>query len=236
MKVRSTNRIYLPFELVERKNVVLEGDLLHYIKNVLRLKKNDKLRIFNEHSGEFLANIIDSSKKEIFLCVEKILRVSVASRKLSVALCIIKNDRMSEMISMLVQLGVTDIFPIISEYTVHHNFNHDRFMRIVKESVEQSERLDVPFINPVMVLEDFLSYSSDKIIYAYENSELNQKLTLDNVENTTYMIGPEGGFSSKDLVMLEKAGAIAVSLGSNILRAETAAVKLVSNIQFLRNI
>ena len=230
MKTRSTSRIYLPDALSENATIALNGDILHYIRNVLRLKINDKLRVFNESSGEFVSNIIDMSKRELQLKVEKLVKKPHSVPRLVIALCIIKNDKMADMISMVVQLGVTEIIPIISEYVVHRNFNHERFQRIAQESAEQCERLDVPVITEPVLLEDFLKKSRNKVIYAYENSDF--EFVRD--EDAIYMIGPEGGFSEKDVGILKGSGAVPVSLGRNILRAETAAASMVSIVQFLR--
>jgi len=151
----------------------------------------------------------------------------------------IKNDKMSDMVSMLVQLGVTEIIPIISEYTVHRNFNKERLERIIQESVEQCERCDIPDILEPILFDDFLKTNKfDHIIYANEHESVNGKLSaaIAKNKNIALMVGPEGGFSDKELDMLSKSGAISVTLGKNILRAETAAVKLVSYVQFLRDI
>ena len=231
MKTRAMNRIYIPNALLENTNITLDGDILHYIRNVLRLKINDKLRIFNGSSGEFVSNIIDMSKKELQLQVEKLIRKPEIVPKLAVALCVIKNDKMADMISMVVQLGVTEIVPIISEYVVHRNFNHERFQRIIEEASEQCERLDVPSIEEPVLLESFIKNCKSKVVYAYENSGIENSL---DDEDAVYMVGPEGGFSEKDVAILNKTGAISVSLGKNILRAETAAARLISTVQFLR--
>ena len=173
-------------------------------------------------------------KKELHLKVEKLLRETEVVPKLTVAVCIIKNDKMADMISMVVQLGVTEIVPIISEYVTHRNFNHERFQRIAQESSEQCERLDVPSIHEPIALEDYVNSCKSKLIYAYENSSPENKLSFLKGEDVVCIIGPEGGFSDKDVAILNDAGAIAVTLGKNILRAETAAVKMVSCVLLLK--
>lgn len=237
MKIRSTNRIYTPLALSENANLTLDGEVFHYIRNVLRLKIGYRLRVFNESSGEFLANIVDFGKKDLHLKVQEKLKESLPATRLSVAICMIKNDKMADMVSMLVQLGVTEILPIISEYTVHRNFNKERLERVIQESVEQCERCDIPHILEPTLFDDFLKTNKfDYIIYANEHESVNGKLSSDIAKgkNIVLMVGPEGGFSDKELDMLSKTGAISVTLGKNILRAETAAVKLVSYLQFLR--
>lgn len=238
MKIRSTNRVYTPVTLSENMNITLDGDILHYIRNVLRLKVGDRLRLFNEQSGEFLANIVDIGKKELCLEVERRFKAPSYVTGLSIALCLIKNDKMSDMVSMLVQLGVTEIIPIISEYTVNRNFNRERFERIAQEATEQCERLDVPTVLDPISLENLLqTHKFDYVIYANENESANGKLSTEIAKNKNIVmiVGPEGGFSDKELDILDKVGAISVTLGPNILRAETAAVKLVSYVQFLRD-
>lgn len=238
MKIRSTNRLYVGQPLENNAIIALKEDDMHYICNVLRLKVNNKLRIFNDHSGEFVANIVSLGKKELHLHIEKLLQLPKKSQKLVLAPCLIKNDKMADMLSMSVQLGATEIIPIISEHTVHRNFRKDRFEKIVIEASEQSERCDIPTILDSISLQELLASSKyDHIIYANENESENGTLSADiaKLENIVLIVGPEGGFSDKEFDMLEKAGAISVSLGKNILRAETAAIKLLSYIQFLRD-
>lgn len=239
MKIRSTNRLYVPQSLGSNVTIVLNGDVVHYINNVLRFKLGDKLRIFNELSGEFVANIVSNSKKELHLHIEKLLKLPSYSPKLLLAPCMIKNDKMADMLSMSVQIGVTEIIPLISEHTVHRNFKKDRFEKIAIEAAQQCERGDVPLILDPLSLKELLeSKKFDHIIYANENESSNGKLSADiaKLENIVFIVGPEGGFSDKEFDMLKKAGAISVSLGQNILRAETAAIKLLSYVQFLRGL
>ena len=231
------NRIYTNQPLFEGANITLEGDIAHYIRNVLRMQINANLCVFNASHGEFVSNITVLGKKEITLRVEKLLRKPFSSPKLTIATCIIKNDKMADMVNMLTQLGATEIIPIISDYTTHRNFKQDRFERVVIEASEQSERLDVPAVLKPIALAEFLKGSRfEHIIYAYEREDVSIKLSREIVckENIALIVGPEGGFSDKEVAMLREKGAISVSLGQNILRAETAAVKLASYVQFLR--
>jgi len=237
MKIRSTNRIYVSSILAENNNITLGVDLLHYIRNVLRLKVGDKLRVFNEVSGEFLANIVKCDKNSLYLQIEKLLKRPAYTPSLAIAPCIIKNDKMSDMLSMLVQLGATEIIPLISEYTVNRNFKRERFERVVQEAAEQCERLDLPTVLEPILLEAFLkNHEFDYVIYANEHESLDVKLSeaVAMNDNIVLIVGPEGGFSDKELEKFRVSGVISVTLGANILRAETAAVKLVSYVQFFR--
>jgi 16S rRNA (uracil1498-N3)-methyltransferase len=219
--------------------IILRGDTAHYIRNVLRLKLNNKIRLFNEIIGEYLAKIVRCDKKEVYLSLEleQTHRPPTPSVKLSIAPCLIKNDRFSTMIDMAAQLGVTNIIPVISTNTVHKNFKLDRAKRIIIEAIEQCERLDVPEIQEAVNLSemDFAKY--DAVIYAneYESVDkmIDQKILAK--KNILLITGPEGGFTDVELDMMANLpNAHGISLGFNILRAETAMVKLVSIVSSFR--
>ncbi len=233
MKLRSTNRIYLEGNFLSSNPIILREETAHYIRNVLRLKLNNNIRLFNEIIGEYLAKIISCDKKEVQLTLEleKPCRSATTSTKLSIAPCLIKNDRFSIMLDMVVQLGVTNIMPIISTNTVHRNFKIDRIKRIIIESVEQCERLDVPTISEAINLREINFSQYDAVIYANEHALAgtmpDQKILAQ--ENILLIAGPEGGFTESELDFIGKLpNSYAISLGVNILRAETAMVKLVS--------
>lgn len=239
MQISSLPRIYINQVLETQKPITLLHDEMHYIKNVLRAKIGQKFRIFNNNSGEFIAQITGISNKAIELVIEDLLRKPEKSEQLICAPAIIKNDKMSDLISMIVQVGVTQIIPIITQYTSHKISNLERFQRIVIESVEQSERLDIPEISPPTKLSELLkSAAFDKILYACERSNIKNNIQeIGNIiaeNNTLLIIGPEGGFSAEELQEFDKYNAIGINLGKNILRSETAAVKLISYIQFIR--
>ncbi|MEY3196815.1 MAG: hypothetical protein RLZZ59_181, partial [Pseudomonadota bacterium] len=152
---RQTHRIYFPCKISQGTSLSVPSEIEHYIKNVLRIKLHEKLRVFNEVDGEFLAGISIAAKKEMTLVVEsKIRSIENNLPSLTLGLCMIKSDRFATAIDMAVQLGVTRIIPIISKHTVHRNFNIDRIRRIVIESSEQSERLFIPdILEPVKLLD-----------------------------------------------------------------------------------
>ncbi len=237
MKTRSTNRIYLPHNFLERRPIVLDGDTAHYIRNVLRLKVDNKIRIFNETLGEFLTKIIYCDKKEINLAIEDQIREGFSYPKLSIGPCLIKADRLAAMLDMAVQLGVAEIIPIISSRTVHRSIKQDRLIRIIIEAVEQSEQLSVPKLSESLDLASLDASKYDAIIYANEHEETGQMLESEvaKQDNILLITGPEGGFTNEELSRLKAMpNSYSVSLGENILRAETAMLKLISYVQFLK--
>lgn len=238
MKNSPTRRIYLsnPKHFSDKLSIYCI-DKIHYMRNVIRLRLNDKIRIFNEIMGEYLAKVTLCDKKEIQLELldDENHTKPYFCKKLSIAPCMIKN--FSNLVDMSVQLGVTEIFPVISNYTSHRKFVKDRMDRIVLEAVEQSERFDIPLIHEPKKLEE-LDYSSyDAVIYANEKmleSEgfINNTLSQDNILLIT---GPEGGFAEKEIEFLSSLqNSRSITLGNPILRAETAMNSLISWVNFVR--
>jgi len=240
MKLRSTNRIYFKEDFISAQPIILRGDIAHYIRNVLRLKVNNKIRLFNEILGEYLTKIVSCDKKEVYLepVLEQPPRFPTKRSKLAIAPCLIKNDRFSIMLDMSVQLGVTHISPIITTNTVFKNQKLDRMERIIIEAAEQSERLDIPTISePINLFDlDFTKYEA--VIYADEHSDHNviPERSILAKENILLIVGPEGGFTNDELEKLSTlANSYAISLGENILRAETAMIKLISYVEYARS-
>jgi 16S rRNA (uracil1498-N3)-methyltransferase len=234
-KIHSIHRIYTPKLLSEKSTITLMNAEYHYIRNVLRLEINNKLRIFNR-SHEYLANIIELGKKEITLLIEKHIKSNIVEKKLIFAVAIIKNEKMSDMVSMLTQIGVTNIMPIITKRVVNRHFKRDKYVKVAIEAAEQCERLSIPEINEPMLFQEFMINNNSKIVYGHERLEQNTVLDFSSLdEETIFMIGPEGGFALEELQMLEEYKAFPISLGDNILRAETAALTLAAIVSFMRS-
>jgi 16S rRNA (uracil1498-N3)-methyltransferase len=130
------------------------------------------------------------------------------------------------------------VIPIITAHTIFRNYNPERMRRIITEAVEQSERLDMPVIydNPTKLEElDFTKY--EYVIYANEkaDTDLVPDISILSREDILLLTGPEGGFTREELEFLAAIpNSYGVTLGNNILRAETAMAKLISYALFAR--
>ncbi len=240
MKISSLARIYFPSKIELGSTLSPATEQSHYLINVLRFKNGEKVRIFNEASGEYIALIKIVSKKACELEVIELFRQNNPLPILCLAQCIIKGDRMMQIIDMATQLGATEIQPIISSRTQIRTINEDRYHKCLIESSEQSERLSIPGLSSPVSLEHFLNHNEfDKIFYANEMEE-NNKLTeelLKSASKIAVIIGPEGGFTNEEITMMAKTqNTYSISLGTNVLRAETAAAALLAQIQLMRKV
>jgi len=232
------NRIYINSRLAENSKIELASDHIHYIKTVLRLKVNDSLRIFNGIEGEFLAQIIDIGKNNLSVKLQEQLKKPYTEPALTLAISIIKQDKLMLAINMAVQLGVTKIIPLITERCQFRSVNIERLTKCAIEATEQSERLTPPIIEQTIKLQDYLKKYNNFMLYANEHEKeensILQVLSSFNNNDIAIIIGPEGGFTESELKLLASYENVkSISLGKNILRAETAAITAIAQVKLL---
>jgi 16S rRNA (uracil1498-N3)-methyltransferase len=152
-------------------------------------------------------------------------------------LAVFKFDRMEWAMEKCTELGVAKIVPVIARRTDTHLASAalkrtDRWRRILVQAAEQSRRTASPELADPMRLQDAASLSGDlRVVLSEAEQEMSLKDVLAANQNTGKVllaIGPEGGWTEDELDLLKNAGWISVSLGSTILRAETAAIAAVA--------
>lgn len=231
------NRIYINNHLAENIKLELGSDHTHYIKTVLRLKVNDQFRIFNGTDGEFLAQIAKLYRNNLAITIQECLRKPCAESSLTLAMSVIKQDKLMLAINMATQLGVTKIVPLITERCQFRSVNIERLTKCVIEATEQSERLNPPVIEPAISIQNYLKKNNNFVLYANEHAkEENSILKLNkDITNISIVIGPEGGFTHDEIALLASyKNAYSISLGKNILRAETAAIAALAQVNLVR--
>lgn len=140
------------------------------------------------------------------------------------------------MIQKATELGVTKFVPIISERTIVRKVNNERLNKIIIESCEQSNRINIPSIEKPQSLDKFLSNNSDiNLIFADLNTN-NKKIKISNSKPNCLLIGPEGDYSAGEIKkILNFKGSQSIKLSDNILRSETAVISALSVINYLQN-
>ena len=211
----------------------MHGDQAHYLKNVLRKDVGDILRIFNGAEGEWLACIDSLSKKNGELDLTDQIKPQAPPRKtLHLLFSPIKKQRMDVLIEKAVELGVTDLTPVLMHRTENRKINEDRLNAQIIEAAEQSERLDIPKLHPLIKLPHLLSkgIGGVEVFTALEREPSAKSLhEYDYKAGAAFLIGPEGGFDEQERVSILSSEDIRViDLGNGILRAETAALACLS--------
>ena len=152
----------------------LDKSQSHYLTKVMRVKKNEVFSLFNKN-GEWEAIILEITKSIVKFKTTKQLRQKENIKELWLAFSPIKSNYQNFMIQKATELGVTKFLPIIFDRTVVRKINKERFEKIVIEASEQSNRINVPLIEPAQNIDNFLKKNSMDLIFTDLNSN-NKKI------------------------------------------------------------
>ena len=208
----------------------------HYTKNVMRLKAGDKISLFNSQDGEWDVKILDQGKIFTEFKVEKLSRPLSNEKNIWLAFSPIKKVPQDLMIQKTTELGIQKFIPLLCERSVVREINIKRTEKIITEACEQSNRITVPKIQELQRLDEFIKNFPDngKIVFCDINSQskdLKNKLPKKNP--ICILIGPEGDFSEEERQFITNyKNVISITLGKNILRAETAAIASTTILNF----
>ena len=204
----------------------------HYISKVMRINKGQSFVLFN-HSGEWEAKVQNVYKGIVEFIIIKKLRSLENEKEIWLAFSPIKLNYLNLMIQKATELGVTRFIPILTERTIVRKLNEKRINKIIKEAIEQSNRLIIPKLDKIMKLDNFLkSKQNINIIFGDLNTE-KTKLNLEKKEPICILIGPEGDFSIKERENILKHKKIfPIKINKNIFKSETAAISMISIVSF----
>tara|TARA_Y100001970_G_scaffold65369_1_gene83603 strand:- start:2661 stop:3368 length:708 start_codon:yes stop_codon:yes gene_type:complete len=229
-------RLYHPSSIVENSTGLLSKEHTHYIVNVMRLKRGSNINFFNQ-DGEWNSEIVFLDKDRVEVKFLKKVKQAGILSKIELAICLVKKNPMEIILQKATELGVSKIIPIISERTEIKDLNYSRANKIIIEATEQSNQLNIPKLEEVKKLKDFISSLTDEDIVLFADINSNKKIdfkNLDKKKNIILLVGPEGDFSSKELeLILSKKNTSSFSLSKNILRTETAVISALSIINYL---
>ena len=224
-------RLFIKTELKEKSLINLSVSNIHYILNVLRMREKQKLSIFNGSQGEWEGIIKSLNKKKGLILIDKQIKKQEEDNLINIIYFPIKGHRNYYLIEKITELGVSNIYPIISEHSVIKKFNYKRANACAVAASQQSGRISVPKIHESKSLKSILSSwnKKDKIIFCDETEKnffFNDLFKSKPKEKiNTILIGPEGGFSLSEKIFLKNLNYIySLTLGKRILRADTAAI------------
>ncbi len=228
-------------------------EMFHYIANVLRLQVGEEFICFNGYEDiDFYFTIKQITKNTLTAKLSGIKDKHLGSNlnnsgKITLCLCLLKKEQMSDAVRMATEIGVDEILFILSDYSKQHLklFNYNKVVEVSISAASQCGLSIVPKIHqkPISIESLFLNNanlqptSPCNIIVANESLCLGTKPShlvnvVSNFKNkykdVAILIGPEGGFSQEDnnIIRTNKLNVVEVSLGKNILRASTASTAL----------
>ncbi len=221
-------RIYIESQNVKDSVEVVDRNVVHKIKDVLRLKSNDSVYVFDGEGREYLYKISRIDKGKVVLDKKKQVREEpAASARAVLGFPIIREGKIDFILQKATELGVDGFIPFIcsrSLRTVPKKERLTRWQRIVLEAVRQSGRLWVPEVRGVLRFEDIVKEKfSLKLVASIEGKNFSSVLRY-KAGDTLVMVGPEGDFSPSEYEQLKSEGFLFIRLSKNILRTETAAI------------
>ena len=233
-------RLYFSDKIQSELISYLTREQSHYVKDVMRLKTGDSFSVFNDQ-GEWNAIIENYEKDGARIKILKKVRNKKSEKNVWLAFSPIKQNPLNFMIQKTTELGIQKFIPIICERSVVNDINIDRIKKIIIESSEQSNRLSVPEITKKESLKNFLKLfpKNGCIIFCDINcnkSNFKNILSKKIKGPVCILVGPEGDFSENERqLIIELNQTCPLSLASNILRAETAAIAATTIINFELN-
>jgi len=223
---------------------IITGSDANHIRNVLRLKPGDNIRLFDGSGFEYDAVITALSPGTVELSVSSKFYSSTESPvQITIAQALLKEKKMDVLIRQVTELGIKQWIPFIAARSVPRpdkerlNLRTERWKKIAKESLKQCRRNQIPDIAETASFEDMLNIGKDsdvKIIF-WENENIPFSLFPDKMDYQKIfaVLGPEGGFTRDEVDAAKECGFVTGGLGPRILRAETAAVTACSLLQYI---
>jgi 16S rRNA (uracil1498-N3)-methyltransferase len=215
----------------------IEGEEFHHLYNVLRHNVGDKILAFDGKLNEYLCEIVEIQKNRARIKkIEKIENIEY-DFNIAIAPALIKKENFELMLEKVVEIGVKEIYPIITKYSVVKiKEKKERWEKIILNACKQSRRQIIPKLHNILTLNEIAQISKNYSLKLFANPKSSRNLfSFEKANNVIILIGPEGGFSNEEENYLKSNGFFDFSLGNFILRSETAAIVSVGLIaHFLR--
>lgn len=221
---------------------VTEKNLLHQWNNVLKFEKDEKIIFFDGvQEKDFIYKIKEiNNKLAIFEFDNDVDNISQKKEIGDINLCIslVKKEKISLIIEKCTEIGILNFISLVSDRTEKKNlesFNHEKMKKVAEEAVEQSGWGLIPTVHEPKKLENLIKEIEnkgelEKVVVLHTFDSKNHKNILENKENLKKIgikyifIGPEGGWSDKEIGFFEEKNLHFINFGKNTLRAETAAI------------
>lgn len=226
------------------KNKIIINDLkeIHHIRDVLRLKINDEVRVFDDKGNEYNCSIKELLKNQVIFNIQDKQLSKMHKVKIAVACAMPKKSKMDDIIDKLTQLGVDRIIPMQTQRVIvklDKNkiiLRHLHWNKIAQAASQQSQRNTLPVVKSIKSIKEILTESDSydlKLIPTLtgKRKAIKEIFTKTKAKNILVLIGPEGDFTPEELALAKQLGCIPVSLGDLVLRVETAAIAIVSFIR-----
>ena len=233
----SVHRFHVP-QAAPGARVTLPDHTAHHAREVLRLRAGAAVRVFDGQGLEWDGVLEEVSRRSV---TARLLHAAPARPesplRLTLAMAALKGDRMELVIQKATELGVAQIWPVVTFRTdaaarpALNGSRAERWERVASSAAEQCGRAVVPHLAPTTTLEGLIERPFDgarAVLLETPGHQALSSLPVDSTSPLLLLVGPAGGFEAAEATALLAAAFSAASLGPRILRAETAAVAAVT--------
>jgi 16S rRNA (uracil1498-N3)-methyltransferase len=228
----------LPFFFVDDLNIsaiVLAEDSSKHITQVLRKKIGDQILLTDGKGTKAITEITNDHRKHCEVKIISVEKENEPQQKITIAISLIKNtSRFEWFLEKATEIGVNEIIPLVCERTEREKFRYERLNGILVSAMLQSQQCWLPLLHQPTEFKNIITKQSDKKFIAHcldeekkslSNELLNSSTTKQlNGSSQLILIGPEGDFTEKEIMLATQNNFQPVTLGHNRLRTETAAL------------
>lgn len=230
-------RLFCDVSLRSGDRIETVPEQAHYLRNVLRLKDNAEILVFNGNDGEWRAKVQLDGRKKVLLVVDTLERQQSPASDLAFCFAPLRSGRLDYLVQKSVEMGAGIIQPVITHHTQVVNIGSKRMRANIVEAAEQCGILAIPEYREPVGFDALLTgwEAGRRLVFCDEAADANNPLDLLTREQSGplgLIIGPEGGFSDAERDQLHNLPFVtAIPLGPRILRADTAAVAALAVVQ-----
>ena len=221
---KSLPRLFVRTALSDEARVELDSGQANYLGNVMRLGEGAEVLLFDGRSGEWLGRVAEAGKKRMALVVERRTRDPEDIPDVWLAFAPVKRAQTDWLVEKATELGVAKLMPVMTQRTIAERVKLERLEAIAIEAAEQCGRTRLPGIVQPVSLAQLLKEEGRTLYFADEQGG-EPVASAFRPGAATILTGPEGGFTDEERAKIRAVeGAVPISLGPRILRAETAAL------------
>jgi 16S rRNA (uracil1498-N3)-methyltransferase len=225
---RSAPRLFVETPLGAGVTVPVEGNAAHYLLSVMRIAEGDAVLLFDGLSGEWAARAGSIRKRDLVLTCEVQTKALEAVPDFRLCVAPIKKGRIDLVVEKACELGVAEVQPVLTRRAVVDKLNGDRLRAQMVEAAEQCGRTGLPALAEMVTLPQLLGkWDEGRALFLADEqggAPMAEAFAA-HPGPAALLVGPEGGFTDEERASIRACpGAVPISLGPRILRAETAAI------------
>lgn len=225
-------RFFVNRQCIDHESIILEGDIVHQIRDVLRLQSGERIVVFDNDGLEYTVTLDTVDKNQIKGTICNTRKSIVPDIKITLYQALLKSDHFEFVLQKCTEIGISVFVPVVCERCIARKPSSnklERWEKIIKEATEQSGRGVLPALKPAALFDD--ACHSVEGLSLIAGVGLNSLPLREILRSSTHQgdpvkinifIGPEGGFTANELEIAQSCGVHKVTLGPRILRAETA--------------